>query len=106
MEFKNICIVCNSNFISKSFNRKTCSDKCKREHTNKYQLELSKKYYENNKEKISKKNAEKWLRKTNKKELTEKGKKIRITREENKKIKNLSANLSIDLLLQEFGNVE
>ena len=102
MEFKNICIVCNSNFISKSFNRKTCSDECKREHTNKYQLEHSKKYYENNKEKISKRDAEKWLKKTNREELTDKGKKAKITKEENKRIMNIG----VDLLLQEFGNIE
>ena len=113
MEFKNICIVCNSNFISKSFNRKTCSDECKQKHLYSYKkeymkdnkdmlVEAYKKYYENNKEKISKRDAEKWLKKTNKKELTDKGKKAKITKEENKRIMNIG----VDLLLQEFGNIE
>lgn len=113
MEFKNICIVCNSNFISKSFNRKTCSDECKQKHLYSYKKEYMKdnkdmfvkastKYYEKNKEKISKKKAEEWIKKTNREELTDKGKKAKITKEENKRIMNLG----VDSLLQEFGNIE
>ena len=113
MEFKNICTICKNEFISNSYNRKTCSDKCKKEHLNKYQKEYKKdnkdmqlkavkKYREKNKETISKKASEKWLKQKNREVLTDKGKKAKATKNENKKIKNLS----VDLLLQEFGDIE
>lgn len=113
MNFKNICVSCGNEFVSKSFNRKTCSDECKKEHLNKYQREYkknnkhiaqkaSKNYREKNKEALSKKASEKWLRKNNREVLTEKGKKAKVTKDENKRIKNLS----VDLLLQEFGDIE
>ena len=112
-EFENICIICKSDFISKSFIRKTCSDKCKKEYLNKYKKEYnnnnkemyriaSKKYYESNKEIVNKRDAERWLKKNNREKLTEKGQKAKATKDENKKIKRLS----VDLLLQEFGDIE
>lgn len=48
-----ICIICGKEFSSNVYNKKTCSDECRRQHEKKYNEEYNKNYYNSENGKIN-----------------------------------------------------